>query len=110
MKKGIHPEYKMCKAICACGNTFETRSTTGDIHVEICSNCHPFFTGKQKLIDTAGRVEKYMKKYKLKGKQEEKKEKIETKAKPETVEKPEIKEQPKNVEKSEKEEKEEKAS
>jgi large subunit ribosomal protein L31 len=110
LKKGIHPEYKMCKAICACGNTFETRSTTGDIHVEICSNCHPFFTGKQKLIDTAGRVEKYMKKYKLKGKQEEKKEKIETKAKPETVEKPEIKEQPKNVEKSEKEEKEEKAS
>ena len=50
---------------CACGNTFETRSTVDKISVEICSNCHPFFTGKQKLVDTAGRVEKYMKKYKL---------------------------------------------
>ena len=63
MKKGIHPEYKMCKATCACGNTFVTRSTIGDIHVEICSNCHPFFTGKQKLIDTAGRVDRFRKKY-----------------------------------------------
>ena len=80
MKKGIHPEYKVCKITCACGNTFETRSTVGDIHVEICSNCHPFFTGKQKLIDTAGRVEKYMRKYKISEKKsesekEEKKEK-----------------------------------
>lgn len=80
MKKGIHPEYKACKITCACGNTFETRSTVGDIHVEICSNCHPFFTGKQKLVDTAGRVEKYMRKYKISEKQaesekEEKKEK-----------------------------------
>jgi large subunit ribosomal protein L31 len=50
---------------CACGNTFETRSTIGDIHVDICSSCHPFFTGRQKLVDTAGRVEKYMRKYKL---------------------------------------------
>jgi large subunit ribosomal protein L31 len=80
LKKGIHPEYKACKIICACGNTFETRSTVGDIHVEICSNCHPFFTGKQKLIDTAGRVEKYMRKYKISEKKsesekEEKKEK-----------------------------------
>lgn len=80
MKKGIHPEYKVCKITCACGNTFETRSTVGDIHVEICSNCHPFFTGKQKLVDTAGRVEKYMRKYKISEKQaesekEEKKEK-----------------------------------
>ena len=65
MKKGIHPDYKIAKVTCVCGNTFQTRSTIGDIHVEICSNCHPFFTGKQKLIDTAGRVEKYMKKYKL---------------------------------------------
>ena len=65
MKPEIHPEYKTAKVTCACGNTFETRSTVGDISVEICSACHPFFTGKQKLIDTAGRVEKYMKKYKL---------------------------------------------
>ena len=55
----------MATVKCACGNTFVTRSTVGDINVEICSNCHPFFTGKQKLIDSAGRVEKYMKKYKL---------------------------------------------
>ena len=75
MKKGIHPEYKTAKVTCACGNTFETRSTVGDINVEICSNCHPFFTGKQKLIDTAGRVEKYMKKYKLHKKAEPEKEK-----------------------------------
>jgi large subunit ribosomal protein L31 len=53
------------KVNCACGNTFETRSTAKEIHVEICSNCHPFFTGKQKLVDTAGRVEKYRKKYSL---------------------------------------------
>ena len=65
MKKSIHPEYKIATVTCVCGNTFQTRSTVGDIHVEICSNCHPFFTGKQKLVDTAGRVEKYLKKYKL---------------------------------------------
>ena len=63
MKEGIHPEYKMAKVTCACGNTFVTRSTVGDLSVEICSACHPFFTGKQKLIDTAGRVEKFLKKY-----------------------------------------------
>ncbi|GAB4375000.1 MAG: 50S ribosomal protein L31 [Calditrichia bacterium] len=63
MKKEIHPEYKMAKVTCACGNTFETRSTVGDLHVEICSACHPFFTGKQKLVDTAGRVEKFLRKY-----------------------------------------------
>jgi len=63
MKKGIHPEYKMAKVTCACGNTFVTRSTVGDLTVEICSACHPFFTGKQKLVDTAGRVEKFLKKY-----------------------------------------------
>ncbi|MBN2029417.1 50S ribosomal protein L31 [bacterium] len=66
MKKKIHPELKMGTVSCACGNTFQTRSTVGDMHVEICSNCHPFFTGKQKLVDSAGRVEKYMKKYKIK--------------------------------------------
>ncbi len=63
MKAGIHPEYKAAKVTCACGNIVETRSTVGNIHVEICSNCHPFFTGKQKLVDTAGRVEKFRRKY-----------------------------------------------
>jgi large subunit ribosomal protein L31 len=65
LKKDIHPTYKLMKVNCACGNTFETRSTAKEIHVEICSNCHPFFTGKQKLVDTAGRVEKYRRKYSL---------------------------------------------
>lgn len=64
MKKGIHPEYKISTARCACGNTWQVRSTLGDMKLEICSNCHPFFTGKQKLVDSAGRVEKYLKKYK----------------------------------------------
>jgi large subunit ribosomal protein L31 len=65
MKEGIHPDYHPIKVHCACGNVFDTRSTfKGDmIRVEICSNCHPFFTGKQKLIDTAGRVERFQKKY-----------------------------------------------
>jgi large subunit ribosomal protein L31 len=60
MKAGIHPAYKEVNVICACGHTFKTRSThKGDIHLEICSNCHPFFTGKQKLVDTAGRVDRF---------------------------------------------------
>ncbi|MFZ0390592.1 MAG: 50S ribosomal protein L31 [Calditrichia bacterium] len=63
MKQNIHPEYKMATVTCACGNTFKTRSTKDKLSVEICSACHPFFTGKQKLIDTAGRVEKFLKKY-----------------------------------------------
>jgi large subunit ribosomal protein L31 len=64
MKKGIHPPYKKAIITCVCGNTFETRSTVGGvIKVEICSNCHPFFTGKQKLVDSAGRVERFMKRY-----------------------------------------------
>jgi large subunit ribosomal protein L31 len=63
MKKGIHPEYVESRVTCACGNTFLTRSTKKEIRVEICSQCHPFFTGKQKLIDSAGRVEKFRKKY-----------------------------------------------
>jgi len=67
MKRGIHPEYKRSIVTCVCGNTFETRSTAGNLHVEICSNCHPFFTGRQKLVDSAGRVEKFMKKYSKKG-------------------------------------------
>jgi large subunit ribosomal protein L31 len=63
MKKEIHPEYKKTKITCICGNVIETSSTQQDIHVEICSRCHPFFTGKQKLIDTAGRVERFQRKY-----------------------------------------------
>ena len=68
MKKDIHPEYKVVNVHCACGNSFDTRATVDKISVEICSECHPFFTGKQNLIDTAGRIEKYMKKYNLKAK------------------------------------------
>jgi large subunit ribosomal protein L31 len=63
MKAGIHPEYKKAVVTCVCGNTFVTRSTVGDLKLEICSNCHPFFTGRQKLVDSAGRVERYNKKY-----------------------------------------------
>ncbi|MGC9293262.1 MAG: 50S ribosomal protein L31 [Acidobacteriaceae bacterium] len=63
-KEGIHPKYDTVRVMCACGTSFETRSThKGDIHIEICSSCHPFFTGKQKLIDTAGRVERFRRKY-----------------------------------------------
>ena len=63
MKAGIHPEYVPCKVHCACGNTFQTRSTHAELHTDICAACHPFFTGKQKLIDTAGRVERFRQKY-----------------------------------------------
>jgi large subunit ribosomal protein L31 len=65
MKKGIHPDYHEVTVVCACGNTFKTRSTQkGDVlHLEICSHCHPFFTGKQKLVDSAGRVERFRRKY-----------------------------------------------
>lgn len=63
MKNNIHPKYVLGTVTCACGNTFQVRNTVGDIKVEICSECHPFFTKKQKLIDTAGRVEKYLRKY-----------------------------------------------
>lgn len=66
MKKKIHPPYRLAQVSCACGNTFETRTAVGDIRVEICSACHPFYTGKQKLVDTAGRVDKYYRKYKIK--------------------------------------------
>jgi large subunit ribosomal protein L31 len=66
MKEGIHPKYEPTTITCACGNVIETRSTAKDIKVEICSNCHPFFTGKQKLVDTAGRVERFKKKYNIK--------------------------------------------
>lgn len=63
MKPDIHPVYAPARILCACGNTIETRSTRGSFHVEICSNCHPFFTGKYKLVDTAGRVERFRKRY-----------------------------------------------
>ncbi len=65
MKQGIHPDYREIMVVCACGNTFKTRSTHKSdlLHLEICSRCHPFFTGKQKLFDTAGRVERFQKKY-----------------------------------------------
>lgn len=63
MKAGIHPAYNVVKVTCACGNTFQTRSThKGDLRVEICSSCHPFFTGRQKLVDTEGRVDRFQKK------------------------------------------------
>ncbi|KPK44774.1 MAG: 50S ribosomal protein L31 [Phycisphaerae bacterium SG8_4] len=63
MKKDIHPKYEKVLVHCGCGNTFETRSTTNEIHAEICSMCHPFYTGKQKFVDTAGRIERFQKKY-----------------------------------------------
>ncbi|OGU20034.1 MAG: 50S ribosomal protein L31 [Gemmatimonadetes bacterium RIFCSPLOWO2_12_FULL_68_9] len=63
MKSGIHPKYRRAVGQCACGNTFETRSTLPSIHVEICARCHPYFTGKQKLVDTAGRVERFRLRY-----------------------------------------------
>ncbi len=63
MKAGIHPEYMESKVTCTCGNTFVTRSTKGDMHVELCSECHPFYTGKQKLVDTGGRVERFQRRY-----------------------------------------------
>ncbi len=66
MKKDIHPKYGTTSVHCACGNTFETGSTKENIRVEICSSCHPFYTGKQKLIDTGGRVDRFKKKYGMK--------------------------------------------
>ena len=63
MKAGIHPEYVLAHVRCSCGNEFYTRSTKPDLHVEICSECHPFYTGKQKLVDTGGRVERFQRKY-----------------------------------------------
>jgi large subunit ribosomal protein L31 len=64
MKAGIHPDYKVIAVTCTCGNKFETRSTSGqDLQVEVCSNCHPFYTGKQKIVDTGGRVDKFRKRY-----------------------------------------------
>jgi large subunit ribosomal protein L31 len=66
MKKGIHPKYEETTVKCACGNTFQTKSTVKNINTEICSSCHPFYTGKQTLVDTAGRIEKFNNRYKVK--------------------------------------------
>ncbi|MBX3264160.1 MAG: 50S ribosomal protein L31 [Labilithrix sp.] len=63
MREGIHPEYPPATVSCACGNTFVTRSTRGDFQVDVCANCHPFYTGTQKLIDAAGRVDRFRKRY-----------------------------------------------
>jgi len=63
MKQGIHPEYSTASVKCSCGNSFVTRSTRREIHVEICSACHPFYTGRQKLVDTGGRVERFQRRY-----------------------------------------------
>ena len=65
MRKDIHPEYVDCTVTCACGNTFSTKSNKNEIRVDICSKCHPFFTGSEKIVDSAGRVEKFKKKYAL---------------------------------------------
>ncbi len=69
MKRNFHPVYQTVTAVCACGNQFETRSTLDNIHVEICAKCHPYYTGKQRLVDTAGRVDRFRRKY---GKAEQK--------------------------------------
>ena len=66
MKKGIHPKYDEANVKCVCGNTFKTRSVVKEIHVEICSQCHPYYTGKQTLVDTAGRIERFKNKFKIK--------------------------------------------
>ena len=63
MKEGIHPQYQQIEVVCACGARFTTGSTAKNVHVEICSECHPFYTGQQKIVDTAGRVERFRKKY-----------------------------------------------
>ncbi|BAM07708.1 50S ribosomal protein L31 [Leptospirillum ferrooxidans] len=68
MKPGIHPEYEIATVSCACGNTFETRNTTGDLKIEICNLCHPFFTGTMKIIDAEGRVDRFNKRYRQAGK------------------------------------------
>ena len=66
MRRDIHPEYVDCTVTCACGNTFTTKSNKNEIRVDICSKCHPFFTGSEKIVDSAGRVDKFKKKYNLK--------------------------------------------
>ncbi len=65
MKNGIHPKYEECTITCACGNVIHTRSTKKEIHVEVCNKCHPFYTGKQKLVDTGGRVDRFKKRFNM---------------------------------------------
>ena len=72
MKAGIHPDYKEVKVLCACGEVISTKSTRQDIHLDICSKCHPFYTGKQKLVDSAGRIERFRRKYEKFQKNEDK--------------------------------------
>jgi len=71
MKTEIHPDYQVTTVHCSCGNTFQTRSTKTDLRVEVCSNCHPFYTGKQKLLDTGGRVERFQRRYAAQQQQQE---------------------------------------
>ena len=66
MKQGIHPEYVEALVHCACGNSFQTRATKPDLHIEVCSACHPYFTGEQRIVDTAGRVERFKRRYSMK--------------------------------------------
>ena len=68
MKADIHPQYGEAKVVCSCGNTFTTKSTSNEMHVELCNECHPFYTGKQKLVDTGGRVERFERRYGKRGK------------------------------------------
>jgi large subunit ribosomal protein L31 len=68
MKTGIHPDYVVAKVRCSCGNEFTTRATKADLHVELCSECHPFYTGKQKLVDTGGRIDRFERRYGKRGK------------------------------------------
>ena len=65
MKKGIHPEYKDAKVVCACGNTFETRSTKPLLKIDLCSKCHPFFSGERRIVDTGGQVERFKRRFKI---------------------------------------------
>ena len=74
MKKDIHPKYMECTVTCGCGETFKTRSTTPEINIEICSKCHSFYTGRQKFVDTAGRVEKFLRRYGMKQPEEQEQE------------------------------------
>jgi large subunit ribosomal protein L31 len=73
MKQGIHPNYQECKVTCACGETFQTHSVKPELRVEICSKCHPFYTGAQKIVDTEGRVERFIKRYQLQDRYADKK-------------------------------------
>ena len=68
MKADTHPQYGDAKVVCSCGNTFTTKSTTGEMHLDLCNECHPFYTGKQKLVDTGGRVERFERRYGRRGK------------------------------------------